>query len=94
MMALLDKIRKYASRWFIMGNLHRPIMPFRVNLLYWISDDGRDNVGDYLSKIVLQYCLSYFGIFSTKSFRTKRICLIGSVLSFIGGVKPLSGVRV
>lgn len=81
----ITRFSKYMSRFFIFGNLSRPIKPFRVNLLYWRPHKG-DNVGDYLSKVVFRWCLNQFHL-RQFNFATKRICVIGSVLSFIGGGK-------
>lgn len=80
---MLEKLKKYSSRFFIFGNISRPILPFKVNLLYWRPKKG-DNVGDYISKIVYRWCLNKFNL-SEYSLKTKRISVIGSVLSFVGG---------
>ncbi|MCD8071286.1 MAG: polysaccharide pyruvyl transferase family protein [Akkermansiaceae bacterium] len=84
MTLILEHIRKIASRWFIFGAPRRPIRPFTVNLLYWKPEGGGDNVGDLLSLIVCEWCLRYFGI-RPRWGRTRRLCAVGSVLSFIGG---------
>lgn len=83
---MIQRIKAFASRFFIFGSLRRPIMPFKVNLLYWRPKYG-DNVGDYLSKVVFDWCLEYFHLSNAPSFKTKRMSAIGSVLSFIGGGK-------
>lgn len=82
---LAKKAKKYLSRYFVFGDITRPIIPFRINLLYWRPKSG-DNVGDYLSKVVFDWCVKKYGL-STRCLITKRICMIGSVLSFIGGGK-------
>lgn len=82
---LINYFKKFPSRFFIFGNIRRPIIPFKVNLLYWRPDVG-DNVGDYISKVVYHWCLKKYGL-KQYSLKTKRISLIGSVLSFVGGGK-------
>lgn len=80
---LKERIIKYMSRWFVLGDLTRPIIPFKVNLLYWTSK-GKDNVGDLLAKVLYKY------LYHTSSIRirgTRRLALTGSILSFIGGGK-------
>lgn len=83
---MIQRIKALASRFFVFGSLKRPIIPFKVNLLYWRPKRG-DNVGDYLSKVVFDWSLDYFHLCNAPSFKTKRISVIGSVLSFIGGGK-------
>ena len=48
---MIERIKKYVSRWFIFGDLRRPIIPFKVNLLYW-KPGNKNNIGDYLSLIL------------------------------------------
>lgn len=79
------------SRWFVMGNLHRPIIPFKVNLLYWKPGKG-DNVGDLLSLVIYKFMCELYrkrggGGQRFPLIKTRRIVAIGSVLSFIGGGK-------
>lgn len=80
---MINRIKKYVSKWFIFGNMKRPIIPFVINLLYW-KDGNKNNVGDLLSKIIFKYVVGG-GI--RPSFPTKRLVGIGSVLSFVGGGK-------
>lgn len=76
------------SRFFIFGNIRRPIKLFRINLLYWISDEGRDNVGDLLSKVVWEWLCNRSGVNPNKlCLKTRKVAVIGSVLSFVGGGK-------
>lgn len=49
---MIERIKKYVSRCFIFGNLRRPIIPFKVNLLYW-KPGNKNNIGDYLSLFYL-----------------------------------------
>lgn len=51
---MINRIKKYATKWFIFGNMKRPIIPFVINLLYW-KDGNKNNVGDLLSKIIFKY---------------------------------------
>lgn len=79
----MELILKYLSRWFVFGNLRRPIIPFKINLLYWKPIQG-DNVGDLLSVVIYKQMLKRGGVKSEFSLCTKRIVSIGSVLSFVG----------
>ncbi len=81
---MIERIIKYMSRWFVFGNLYRPIIPFTVNLLYWKPVRG-NNVGDFLSLIIYKSMLQYGGIRKGFYLKTKRLVSIGSVLSFLGG---------
>lgn len=83
---MIGRIKKYCSRYFTLGDLRRPIVPFKVNLLYWKPKRG-DNVGDLLSKIVYDDVLKEMHLSPFCTPQTKRIALIGSVLSFVGGGK-------
>lgn len=82
-MSISETIRSVASRFFICGNITRPYIPNRVNLIYWKAEDGRDNVGDLLSKVLFDFIIGQKGLRTRGLFR--RISLIGSILSFIGG---------
>lgn len=55
-----ERIIKYMSRWFVFGNLSRPVIPFKVNLLYWKPSIG-DNVGDFLSLVIYMQMLKTGG---------------------------------
>lgn len=74
------------SRWFIFGNMSRPIIPFTINLLYW-KPSKADNVGDLLSLIIYKQMLKIGGVKRKLYPRTKRLVAIGSVLSFISSGK-------
>ena len=78
-----ERIVKYMSRWFVFGNLSRPVIPFTVNLLYWRPSTG-DNVGDLLSLIIYRQMLKMGGVRCPFSVKTRRVVSIGSVLSFVG----------
>lgn len=56
----MENFAQYMSRWFIFGNLLRPIVPFAANLLYWKPTSG-DNVGDLLSLIIYKEMLKSGG---------------------------------
>ena len=79
----MENFAQYMSRWFIFGNLLRPIVPFAANLLYWKPTSG-DTVGDLLSLIIYKEMLKSGGVKRKIYHYTKRIVAIGSVLSFVG----------
>ena len=69
---MMERIAKYMSRWFVLGNLFRPIIPFTINLLYWKPAKG-DNVGDLLSIIIYRpFC--------------KYICPLGAIYSIFNPI--------
>ena len=46
---------KLARPWFIFGSLKRPVLPYRVNLMFFdekLGPDKQPNVGDLLSKVI------------------------------------------
>lgn len=76
-------------RFFIMGSIIRPIIPFKVNLLYVGKSFKKEgtkyyNVGDYLSKIVFEMLMRHFGITSYWTGKTKCVAHIGSIIQFLG----------
>lgn len=76
-------------RFFIMGGVNRPIIPFKVNLLYVGKSFKKENVsyynvGDYLSKIVFEMLMKHFGIKSYWTGKTHCIAHIGSIIQFLG----------
>lgn len=82
-------IKKLLRRFFILGDLSRPIIPFKVNLLYVGKAFKKDgvkyyNVGDYLSKVIFEMLMSHFNINSYCS--AKKVCVahVGSIIQFIG----------
>lgn len=83
---MIEIIKKYFSRWFVFGDVSRPIIPFKVNLLYW-KPAGTNNVGDLLSLVIFRYMIDSGGVNNGLSFSTKRLVSIGSVLSFVGSGK-------
>lgn len=77
------KILLYLFRnCFIFGSFRRPIIPFKINLLYYKRSKGLQNVGDLLSVVLFDFLLSEKNI-SKWSFHTKRLSLIGSIIQFI-----------
>ena len=68
---------------FIFNTINRPIIPFKINLLYYKRNKGEQNVGDLLSPILLDYLLKEKNI-SVWSLKTYRLALIGSIIQFIG----------
>lgn len=76
-------------RFFIMGTLSRPVIPFKVNLLFVGKSFKKGgvryyNVGDYLSKIVFEALMKHFGIQSYWTGRTCCVAHIGSIIQFVG----------
>ena len=84
------EILKFLFRkFFIMGDLYRPIIPFKVNLLYVGKSFKKDgvpsyNVGDYLSKVVFEMLMHHFNIKSYWTGKTKCVAHIGSIIQFLG----------
>lgn len=66
----------------IMNDFHRPVQRGCVNLHYWKIAAGKDNVGDYLSHVIVDWMKKENGIQSEKSGngRTRHLVAIGSVL--------------
>lgn len=76
-------------RFLIIGNIKRPIIPCKVNLLYIDKSFKKDgikchNVGDYLSKVVFEMLMKHFGITSYWTGKTKCVAHIGSIIQFLG----------
>lgn len=80
-------IKKKLSGFFIFGNLRRPVYPLKLNILYWKEDDGQDNVGDLLSKIIVERTIDYLELKRNIRFGFRRLCAVGSVMSFVGSGK-------
>lgn len=82
-------LKTLLRRFFIMGSIIRPIIPFKVNLLYVGKSFKKEgtkyyNVGDYLSKIVFEMLMRHFGITSYWTGKTKCVAHIGSIIQFLG----------
>lgn len=75
---------------FVFNTLTRPIVPFKINLLYYKRKKGEQNVGDLLS-VVLFRCLLEEENIKLWSLRTKRLALIGSIIQFIGSKSIIFG---
>lgn len=82
---MIDRLKKIIRRkWFVFGQLYRPIIPFKVNILYWRKSKHEHNVGDLLSIVLVDYLKIHFklnGKFG--AFRTSRLSCIGSVIEII-----------
>ncbi len=76
-------------RTTIFNQLNRPVIPLRINLLYYKGK--KKNVGDHLSKILFDYLLKHHGIHSYWHHRTIRISFIGSVIQFISAKSMIFG---
>ncbi len=84
-----ELLKTLFRRFFIMGTLSRPIIPFKVNLLYVGNSFKKEgvsyyNVGDYLSKVVFEMLMKHFGIKSYWTRKTHCVAHIGSIIQFIG----------
>ena len=75
---------------FVFNEYKRPILPFRINLLYFKRRKGPNNVGDHLSKIVFYFMLKSQRI-SKWQLHTIRFAFIGSVIQFIGAESHVFG---
>lgn len=74
---------------FNCGNVLKPIIPFKINILYYSqkSKYGKKyyhNVGDYLSVIVFNQLVNYLGY--KMGFKRKTYCIsfIGSIIQNLG----------
>jgi pyruvyltransferase len=79
---------RLARPWFIFGSLKRPVLPYRVNLMFFderLGPDKQPNVGDLLSKVIFDFLLKHKGIKSLRSRRTFRVSFLGSVIQFLTG---------
>lgn len=76
-----ERIAKYMSRWFVLGNFFRPIIPFTVNLLYWKPAKG-DNVGDLLSLIIYKQMLKMGGGKTFILYQNKKSCSYWKCIKF------------
>lgn len=75
---------------FVFNEYKRPILPFRINLLYFKRRKGPNNVGDHLSKIVFYFMLKKQHI-SKWQLHTIRYAFIGSVIQFVGAESHVFG---
>lgn len=92
---IYNKIRqvggvKLARKLFIFNEFKRPILPFRINLLYFKRRKRPNNVGDHLSKVVFDFMLKNQRI-SRWQLHTIRFAFIGSVIQFIGAESHVFG---
>lgn len=66
---------------YILKYNKRKAEPGIVNLHRWIRDDGAENLGDYLSGVVVDYMLQRKGIDKNKNVgQTKHLYGIGSII--------------
>ena len=87
---LKDLIISIVRKCFIFNTLTRPIIPFKVNLLYYKRTNGQQNVGDLLSLVIFKYLMRES---KTRmwSLRTKRIAVVGSIIQFISAKTTIFG---
>lgn len=78
-----ERVVRYMSRWFVLGNPSRPIKPFTVNLLYWKPSTG-DNVGDLLSLIIYEQMLKTGGGKTSILCQNKKSCSYWKCIKFCG----------
>lgn len=58
----------------------RSIVPGKVNLHYWRRRSGEDNIGDYLSCVVVDFMKEYYDLNDDTTRKTKHLYAIGSIL--------------
>ena len=65
---------------YIYADRSRPVKKNRVNVYYW-KPPHTDNVGDLLSKVVVDYLIEYFSLHNERNISdTRRLFAIGSVI--------------
>ena len=84
----------------ILSDLNRPVIQNRVNLHWWQPTDGRQNVGDRLSPVIVENMKERYGIQCSYHVNTTRhLYAIGSIIdggyqsATIWGSGILSGNR-
>ena len=65
---------------YILENENYNVIPGEVNLHYWRYGKNYDNLGDYLSFVVVDYMKKYYGIDENTTDKTKHLYAIGSIL--------------
>lgn len=90
-MSVSQAIRKFKNEKFIFGDIRRPLIPKKVNLMYWKTKDGKDNVGDLLSKIIFDYMLDDLNLKNHWLKNTYKISVIGSIIQAIKGATTVWG---
>ncbi|VUS63839.1 polysaccharide pyruvyl transferase family protein [Klebsiella spallanzanii] len=80
---LYQKLKKLKNDNCIFGDIRRPILPKKVNLIYWKTRSGKDNVGDLLSKVVFDFMLAEYNLKNSWLNKTYRMTAIGSVIQTI-----------
>lgn len=77
----ISKFKKRTiDRFFMFGNLYQPIIPFKVNIIYWRKSKSMENVGDLLSKIIVEAMVTRFNLKEPKSITSPRISGVGSII--------------
>ena len=68
---------------FILSDKTRPTMSNAVNLHKWMFSDGTENLGDYLSEVIVMYMLNKSKIdINIPVATTKHLYAVGSIISF------------
>lgn len=76
-------IQKYLRKdKYVFGNINRKkIVNNTVNLHYWSLDNGQENLGDYLSKVIFEWMLQKNNI-QNRIKGIKHLYSVGSILGF------------
>lgn len=82
-MLILNKIKALRFKYFIFGNLLKPIKRNKINLFYWEYMLSQNNVGDYLSKILYELIVKDLNLNTKRYIETKKIAIIGSILQIL-----------
>jgi len=79
---------------YILGDSDRPIANNRVNVIYW-KKKGRDNVGDLLSKVIVEKVAEYNGLKLDEDVKTCQLLGIGSIIQEVKSPSTVwgSGIR-
>lgn len=67
---------------YITGNKNFPIKKNEVNIHRYRLNSGKENLGDYLPCVVVDYMKNVYGIKGNSSAKTKHLFTIGSILHF------------
>lgn len=88
---LLSLRRSYRWHRFVYGNHNLPVRKGRVNVYYW-THGQRDNVGDYLSPVIVRRAAEYFGIDLDQGVgATRRLYAVGSIIQSAQGLATVWG---
>ena len=79
---LMDVILAYVNRHkIVLTDRNRRVQPKTVNLHWWSMFGTKQNVGDYLSTVVVDYMTKYYHLASEPSLKkTQHLYAIGSII--------------